>query len=328
MRLHAANENGVLTGPQNNPPAVRCLLTGGPRRGRFATIVAGPGARLVHSVGNGGRLASMDSSDQLPTLTPADIERPSPARIYDYWLGGSNNFAADREVAERTAAAMPTLRNAIWANRAFLRRVVKHLVAEYGVSQFLDLGSGVPTVGNVHEIAQESDPASRVLYVDIDPVAVAHGRSLLSEDPNAAVIHADLRHPEHVLGHPLAARLLDFSRPVAVLMNAVLHFMPDEDKPGDIVHAYRDALSPGGFIAISHAAPDLAHPAEQAEMIDDYQRSTRVSFIHRTPEQLAAWLDGFTLEPPGIVQVNEWRPDGPSTQNILRTYGLLARKNG
>ncbi|MGH3416081.1 MAG: SAM-dependent methyltransferase [Actinocrinis sp.] len=270
----------------------------------------------------------MDSSDQLPTLTPADIERPSPARIYDYWLGGSNNFAADREVAERAAAVMPTLRNAIWANRAFLRRVVKHLVTEYGVTQFLDLGSGVPTVGNVHEIAQENNPDSRVLYVDIDPVAVAHGHSLLADNPNAGVIHADLRHPEQVLEHPLAAQLLDFSKPVAMLMIAVLHFMPDEDKPGEIVHAYRDALSPGGFLALSHAAPDLAHPDEQAGMIDDYQRSTRVQFIHRTPEQLTAWLDGFTIEPPGIVQVNEWRPDAEVNQNILRTYGLLARKNG
>lgn len=270
----------------------------------------------------------MDTSDQLPTLTPADIERPSPARIYDYWLGGSNNFAADREVAERAAAAMPTLKAAIWANRAFLRRVVKTLVTEYGVTQFLDLGSGVPTVGNVHEIAQATDPSSRVLYVDIDPVAVAHGHSLLSDNPQASVIHADLRHPATVLEHRKTAELIDFGKPVAVLMIAVLHFIPDDEQPDRIVRSYRDALSPGSFLALSHAAPDLEHPAEQAGMIDDYQRSTRVSFIHRTPEQLQAWLGDFSVQPPGVVQVNEWRPEAESKQHILRTYGLLARKDG
>jgi hypothetical protein len=269
----------------------------------------------------------MDSSDGLPTLTAADIERPSPARIYDYWLGGSNNFAADREVAERAAAAMPTLKAAIWANRAFLRRVVKALVTEYGVTQFLDLGSGVPTVGNVHEIAQGADPESRVLYVDIDPVAVAHGHSLLADNERASVIHADLRQPATVLEHAKTTQLIDFSRPVAVLMIAVLHFIPDEEEPERIVHAYRDVLSSGSFLALSHAAPDLEHPSEQAGMVDEYQRSTRVQFIHRTPVQLTSWLDGFTVQEPGIVQVNEWRPESESHQHILRTYGLLARKD-
>jgi hypothetical protein len=270
----------------------------------------------------------MESWDQVPTLTAADIERPSPARIYDYWLGGSNNFAADREVAERTAATMPTLRAAIWANRAFLRRAVKHLVTEHGITQFLDLGSGVPTVGNVHEIAQSTDPSCRVLYVDIDPVAVAHGHSLLADNPQAAVIHADLRHPATVLEHPQTGALLDFDQPIAVLMIAVLHFIPDTEHPLEIVHAYRDAVSPGSYLTLSHAAPDLEHPDEQSNMIDDYQRSTRVPFIHRTPEQLAAWLDGFTVQEPGIVQVNEWRPESQNNQRILRTYGLVARKDG
>jgi len=271
----------------------------------------------------------MDSWDQVPTLTAADIERPSPARIYDYWLGGSNNFAADREVAERAAAAMPTLRAAIWANRAFLRRVVKHLVTEHGITQFLDLGSGVPTVGNVHEIAQGADPSCRVLYVDIDPVAVAHGHSLLADNKQAAVIHADLRHPATVLEHPQLDMLLDLDKPVAVLMIAVLHFIPDTEHPDRIVHAYRDAVAPGSYLALSHAAPDLAHPDEQSEMVDDYQRSTKVPFIHRTPDQLAGWIeDGFTVEEPGIVQVNEWHPETERHQQILRTYGLLARRDG
>jgi len=269
----------------------------------------------------------MESWEQVPTLTAADIERPSPARIYDYWLGGSNNFAADREVAERAVAAMPTLRAAIWANRAFLRRAVRHLVNEYGITQFLDLGSGVPTVGNVHEIAQRADESCRVIYVDIDPVAVAHGHSLLAGNAQAAVINADLRRPESVLEHPQVGELLDLDKPVAVLMIAVLHFIPDTEHPDKIVHAYRDAIVPGSYLALSHAAPDLVHPTEQNAMIDDYRRSTRVPFIHRTPEELEAWLDGFTVQPPGVVQVNEWRPDTENTKNILRTYGLLARRD-
>jgi hypothetical protein len=251
-----------------------------------------------------------------------DVSQASPARIYDYWLGGSHNFAVDREVGRRAAEAMPTLRAAIWANRAFLRRVVTHLVTEWGVDQFLDLGSGVPTVGNVHEVAQAANPAARVVYVDIDPVAVAHGRRLLADDDQSAVVHADLRRPDDVLG---GASLLDLSRPVAVLMIAVLHFLPDADAPGDIVRAYLDRIAPGSFVALSHAADDDDLPAEQARMIADYQRSTRSPFVHREPEELARWLDGLDFVPPGIVLTNQWHPD-QDAEKILRTYGVLARK--
>jgi hypothetical protein len=271
----------------------------------------------------------MHSQDQVPTLTPADIAQPSPARIYDYWLGGSNNFAVDREVAERAAAAMPTLRAAIWANRAFLRRVVRRLVVDHGVTQFLDLGSGVPTVGNVHEIAQSANPACRVVYVDIDPVAVAHGLQLLAGNPQAAVIAADLRTPDAVLNHPQTGMLLDLRKPVAVLMIAVLHFVADQEHPELIVRGYRDATVPGSYLALSHAAPDQAHPTEQATMESDYSRAVKVPFIHRTREQIAEWVqDGFTVERPGIVPVNEWHPERGEQQQILRTYGLLARRDG
>lgn len=275
-----------------------------------------------------GRLSVMDRKDPVPPLTEADIERPSVARIYDYWLGGSNNFDADRRVAERAATAMPTLRAAIWANRAFLRRVVHRLATEHGITQFLDLGSGVPTVGNVHEIAQSANPDARVVYVDIDPVAVAHGQRLLADNPKAAVIIADLRHPHSVLEHPQTGALLDLRKPVAVLMIAVLHFVPDDEQSQRIVHGYRDAIIPGSYLALSHAAPDLAHPTEQADMLDDYTRAVNVPFVNRTREQVAAWVhDGFTVEPPGIVPVNKWHPDsGGPRQQILRTYGLLARR--
>jgi hypothetical protein len=254
-----------------------------------------------------------------------DVNTPSPARIYDYWLGGSHNFAVDREVGKRAAEAMPTLRAAIWANRAFLRRVVTHLATELGVDQFLDLGSGVPTVGNVHEVAQAANPAARVVYVDIDPIAVAHGRRLLADDDRATVIQADLRRPADVLSRPELGEVLDLGRPVAVLMIAVLHFLPDADHPGDIVRAYRDRIAPGSYLALSHAADDTDLPAEQARMIEEYQKSTKVPFIHRDPDELAGWLDGLELVPPGIVLTNQWHPDEEASR-ILRTHGVVARK--
>jgi SAM-dependent methyltransferase len=268
-------------------------------------------------------MAEMALAMALPEMDP---DRPSPARIYDYWLGGSQNFAVDREAGQRAAEVMPTLVSAIRANRAFLGRVVHHLVADLGISQLLDLGSGVPTAGNVHEIAQEADPEARVVYVDIDPVAVAHARELLADNPRAQAILADLRRPETVLDHPLVRSTLDPGRPMAVLMNAVLHFIPDAEQPGAIVRAYLDRTAPGSYLALSHAAPDLERPDEQAAMLADYQKSTGVPFTNRTPEQIAAWLDGMEIQPPGLVPIDQWRPD-PDADRVpmLRTYGVLAR---
>jgi SAM-dependent methyltransferase len=262
---------------------------------------------------------------ELSDWAEVDVSTPSPARIYDYWLGGSHNFAVDREVGRRAAEAMPTLRPAIWANRAFLRRVVVHLATEHGVDQFLDLGSGVPTVGNVHEVAQAANPAAKVVYVDIDPVAVAHGRQLLADNDRATVLQADLRAPADLLGRPELTELLDLSRPVAVLLMAVLHFLPDADRPGDVVRACRERIAPGSFIALSHAADDEDLPTEQARMVEDYQKSTAVPFVHRRPDELAAWLDGMELLPPGMVLTNQWHPDEDAEQ-ILRTFGVVARK--
>ncbi len=266
-----------------------------------------------------------DAEGQPLDATDIDVSTPSPARIYDYWLGGSHNFAVDREVGSRAAAAMPTLPAAIRANRAFLRRVVHHLATEQGVDQFLDLGSGVPTVGNVHEVAQAANPDARVVYVDIEPVAVAHGRRLLADNDRATVIRADLRQPDDVLARPELNSVLDLSRPVAVLMIAVLHFLPDTDRPGDIVRSYRNRITPGSFIALSHAADDDELPTEQATMVEDYQKSTAVPFVHRDPDVLAEWLSGMDLVPPGIVLTNQWRPD-TDPEAILRTFGVLAKK--
>ncbi|MBW8805987.1 MAG: SAM-dependent methyltransferase [Catenulisporales bacterium] len=259
----------------------------------------------------------------LPDVDPA---QPSPARIYDFWLGGSQNFEADREAGRRAAVAMPTLVPAIRANRAFLGRVVRHLAGAAGIDQFLDLGSGVPTVGNVHEVAMAVNPGVKVVYVDIDQVAIAHARHLLADVPCAEAVLADLRRPETVLEHPLVRQTLDLSRPVAVLMNAVLHFVPDEEDPAGIIAAYTDAVAAGSYLALSHAAPDLQHPGEQQEMLDDYRRSTRVPFINREPEVVAEWLERLEIQPPGLVTVDQWQPEPHAGEvSILRTYGVLAR---
>jgi len=268
----------------------------------------------------------MDPAALARSLPEIDPERPNPARIYDFWLGGSQNFAADRDAGRRAAEAMPTLVAAIRANRAFLGRMVRHLVADLGVTQLLDLGSGTPTVGNVHEIAHRANPEATVVYVDIDPVAIAHARALLDGTPHATAIRADLRHPEQVLADPTLNEALDLTRPVAILMNAVLHFIPDAYQPGRIVRSYLDAAAPGSYLALSHAAPDLELPDEQDRMLRDYQRSTGVPFTNRTPEQISDWLTGLEIMPPGLVTVDQWRPDPDAVNEpILRTYGVLAR---
>ena len=258
-------------------------------------------------------------------MAGVDTETPSPARIYDFWLGGSQNFEADRQAGRRAAAAMPTLTAAIRANRAFLGRVVQHLVTDYGITQFLDLGSGVPTVGNVHEVAKDANPDARVVYVDIDPVAIAHARHLLTGVEGVSAILADMRRPKDVLSHPIVPATLDLTRPVALLFNAVLHFLPDTDRPGQILRAYVDAVAPGSYVALSHAAPDLTHRDEQDAMLADYRRSTSAAFTNREPEEIASWLTGLEICPPGLVTIDTWRPepDAP-TEPILRTYGALA----
>jgi SAM-dependent methyltransferase len=271
-------------------------------------------------------MSTSEPAGDLSDWAEVDVTTPSPARIYDYWLGGSHNFAVDREVGKRAAEAMPTLRPAIWANRAFLRRVVVTLATEQGVDQFLDLGSGVPTAGNVHEVAQAVNPDAKIVYVDIDPVAVAHGTKLLADNDNATVIQADLRDPAQLLARRELTDVLDLSRPVAVLLMAVLHFLPDTERPGDIVRTVRERIAPGSYIALSHASDDEELPTEQARMVEDYQKSTTVSFVHRQPDELAAWLDGMVLLPPGMVLTNQWRPD-EDAEPILRTFGVVARKS-
>jgi hypothetical protein len=245
-----------------------------------------------------------------PNWAPGDIdlERPSVARVYDYYLGGAHNFAADRAVAQKTMESMPELRGVVLNHRAFLRRAVRYLLS-CGVRQFLDLGSGIPTVGNVHEIAQAVDPAAKVVYVDIDSVAVAHSRSLLSGNDRVNVLQADVRDPAAVLASPEVTGLLDFGAPVAVLMIALLHFVSDEEKPAAIVGGYRDRLAPGSFLAISHSGYE---PEEETESYREaravYERDV-VRTTLRNSAEITALFEGFELVEPGVVRLPAWRPE-------------------
>ncbi len=239
-----------------------------------------------------------------------DISRPNPARMYDYYLGGAHNFAVDREAADRVLAILPETREFAMRNREFLQRVVRFLAGEVGITQFLDLGSGIPTVGNVHEVAQAAHPNNRVVYVDHEPVAVAQSQRLLADNPYAAVIHADIRDHEKVLNHPETLRLLDFSKPVAVLMLQVLPFIPDADDPAQVVAGYRDVCVSGSYLALAHSLSFDYWPGAVAEAVEMYTKSTHPLNL-RTPDQVAAFFDGYDLVEPGVVFTAVWRPERP-----------------
>jgi S-adenosyl methyltransferase len=236
----------------------------------------------------------------------ADIETPSVARIYDYLLGGSHNFPADRAVAERAVAAWPDLPHLARANRAFLHRAVRHLTGA-GIDQFLDLGAGIPTVGSVHDIARAAAPGARTVYVDLDPVAVAHGAILLQNEPGARIIQADLREPDTVLRHPALTGHLDLARPLAVLMISVLPWVPDDDDPAAIVARYRDASAAGSYLALSHGTGDFQ--PETTGRVADVYRQTSTPGTFRSRAQIAALMAGYDPVEPGMVPITRWRPD-------------------
>lgn len=252
-----------------------------------------------------------------------DIERPSPARIYDYHLGGAHNFAADRRVAQQIATIMPELPLILRANRAFLVRAVRFLV-NAGIRQFLDLGSGIPTVGNVHDIAQRAAPGSRVVYVDVDPVAVAHSEALLAGNRDAAVVQADVRDVSRVLAAPQVRELIDFTQPLGVLMVAVLHFVPDGDDPAGVVAGYRDAVASGSYLALSHAAASEGEqaPAGADEATAAYSRRVSETTL-RTRAEVGRLFAGFELIDPGVVYVTEWHPEADDEARPPRQLAQL-----
>ncbi|WP_411104653.1 SAM-dependent methyltransferase [Streptomyces sp. cmx-4-9] len=239
-----------------------------------------------------------------------DISVPSVSRIYDYYLGGSHNFEVDRQAARRAMEFMPGLPKIMQANRAFMRRAVRYAVAE-GITQFLDIGSGIPTFGNVHEIAHAASPEARVVYVDHDPVAVAHSQAVLGGDDRTGVVAADLRKPQDILGSPEVGQLLDFDRPVALLLVAVLHFLEDADEPYAAVAELRDALAPGSLLILTHASFEGIPLTEEVVggTVGVY-RDIRNPLVMRSGEQISRFFDGFELLEPGLVAMPNWRPDG------------------
>jgi hypothetical protein len=253
-----------------------------------------------------------------------DVTVPNAARVYDCALGGYHNFAADREFLRRAEVAWPGLALTAHANRAYLARVVRYLL-DAGVTQFLDIGSGIPTVGNVHEVAQAVAPGARVMYVDTDPVAVAHSQEMLAGNPDAGAIQADLRHPAEILDDPAVRGLLDFTRPIGLLLIAVLHFVADADDPAGTVTNLRRRLAPGSYVAISHGigVPVEREPAQQR--VQQLYGRTPTPFHLRTPAQIAGLLGGLDLVEPGLVPITDWRPDpdaaGTPPQPLLAAVG-------
>ena len=232
------------------------------------------------------------------------------ARMYDYYLGGVHNFPADQQAAEQVLAQAPLTRAVAKANRAFMRRAVKYLV-DAGVRQFLDIGSGMPTVGNVHEVAQQMAPDSRVVYVDIDPVAVAESLEILEGNPLATAIRGDVRVPEEILQHRQVRNLLDFSQPIGLLMVAVLHFVPDDEAAYAAVSTLVDALAPGSYLALSHFTLDGfdVNPEQEANSLDVYRRQTATPVKPRNREQTTRFFSGgVELVEPGLVPPPAWRP--------------------
>lgn len=236
-----------------------------------------------------------------------DTSVPNPARVYDYWLDGDHNFQADRELGDQVLKIMPGVRDAARLNRAFLRRAALYMV-EAGVRQFLDIGSGIPTVGNLHEIVQQVDPTCRVVYVDRESVAVAHARLLLRDNDRCAAIQADLRDVNDILNAPEAKELLDLDQPVGVFMLLLLHFVPDSWEPHAILARYRERMAPGSFLALSHVAAD-ADSRGLDEAIEAY-KGTRNDPIPRTHDQVLLFFDGFDVVEPGVVGCAMWKPQG------------------
>ena len=269
-------------------------------------------------------------NDQPWIPAEVDPERPSIARIYDFYLGGNHNLPADREAARHVVETAPELPEIMRVNRAFLRRSVRYLVETAGIRNFLDLGSGIPTVGNVHEIAQRFDPTSRVVYVDNDPVAVAHSREILAGNDRAVIVPGDLRDAEAVLGNHEVNRLLllGLGEPIAVLMSAVLHFVPDDDEAAALVAAFRDAMAPGSYLMLSHASL-RAESAERVELAAEKYSQTVAPMKLRTLDDVTRLLDGFDIVEPGVVYCSQWRPDpadGPVPALPLPQICAVARK--
>jgi hypothetical protein len=258
-----------------------------------------------------------------------DPNKASVARMYDAMLGGEHNFAIDREAVAAFTAIEPQVRTLARANRAFLGRAVRFLV-DSGVRQFIDLGSGIPTQGNVHEVAQAAAPGARVIYVDNDPVAVAHSAALLADNPDAEILDADIRRPADILASAPVRKLIDFDQPVAVLMITILHFITPEDDPAGIVAAFRDALPAGSWLALTHATNE-ERPGTAAAVGQLYRSRASSPVTPRSREEILGLFDGFDLAEPGLVHLPLWRPgpddEIPDNPSEYWVYAGVGRKS-
>jgi hypothetical protein len=247
-------------------------------------------------------------------VTPMDIDASvaHPARVYDYWLGGKDNFEADRQVAEMVIAGNPGVRQSARDNRAFLGRAVRFLAGQ-GIRQFLDIGSGIPSKGNTHEIAQAIAPESRIVYVDNDPIVMSHSRALLSSSPQGAVsyIQADLRDPEAILNDSQTRAVIDVDQPVAILLVAILMYIQDSEEPHGIVKRLLDAVPPGSYLVISHLVAELVADEQNLQVLRQFNQSASVPMTPRSGSDIAGFFEGLDLLEPGLVTVAHWRPDGP-----------------
>ncbi|WP_214416737.1 SAM-dependent methyltransferase [Sphaerisporangium fuscum] len=260
-----------------------------------------------------------------PAPAGIDTTRPSVARMYDYYLGGKDNYEVDRAAVRRVAEAMPEIGQLALENRAFLRRAVRHM-ARQGIRQFIDIGSGLPTVGNTHEIAQQIVPDARVVYVDNDPIVLAHGRALLATDDNTTVVSADMRRPAEVLRHPETIKLIDFGRPVGVLLIAMIHFLTLDERDA-VMGALHDAMAPGSLITATHVTRD-GHALSAVEGIEAVYATTPTPIYFREHAEVAGFFERFELVEPGLVTIDTWHPDptDPAPPATKWLYGAVARK--
>jgi len=258
-----------------------------------------------------------------PESLPAEIDttKPHPARLYNFYLGGKDNFEVDRAAAAQVIKVLPETRDIARANRAFLQRAVRFLVADAGIDQFVDIGTGIPAAGSVHETAHRIKPEARVAYVDNDPVVQVHASALLAGQPNTGIVFEDLRNPDRILNDPKVRELIDFGKPVGLLLLAVLHFVTDEEEPGRILATLREALCPGSYLILSHATADYHDQATWAAVTAVYQKAT-APLVLRNHDQVGALFAGWDLVDPGLVQVPLWRPEEPLPPADLVKIGM------
>ena len=257
---------------------------------------------------------------QTPPGNGIDTTVPNVARIYDYLLGGKDNFAADREAARQLIEAIPDVAAIARDNRSFLGRVVRYLATHGGIRQFLDLGGGLPTQANVHELAQRVAPGARVVYVDNDPVVASHGRALLASGDQVGMVFGDLRDPAGILRHPDVLAVLDLAQPVAVLCTSTLHFVADDAEPHAIIAEYRDRMAPGSYLAISHGTLEEDPGGEGGKAETVYRRASSQLHVRPLPE-VRRFFDGFELVEPGLTWITEWRPE-PGTAPTGRRHSM------